>query len=343
MGDTALKQDRPGTAPSIVVGRDLDPATRLESWRQAVSAVFDLEEVEPETFDCGMRSWNLGSVVLGEFWSTGNRFVRSSAKIAASGLDHYVAQLLVRGKSMVTGGAPEGDWPVGSVRLLDMTRPVETRADGFENLTLVLPRAALEPLLSTPSDLHGIVLAPESNGAVILSGFMRTLADRAALLSTPEAEAMGQAAAAVVASSFGPSALGRDTVRSAGATATRAMIQTFIEARLGDAGLNADPICAHFGLSRATLYRLFEPLGGVGAYMRTRRLNRAYQALRGSTATQTRVSTIAHDLGFLSLASFSRDFRARFGVSPMDVRRATVSPGDNDADGQAFRRWVESL
>lgn len=343
MAEIAFKPEKPRTAPSIVVGQDLDPTTRLEAWRQAVSAVFDLEDVDPATFDCGMRSWNLGPVVLGEFWSTGNRFVRSKSKIAGSGPDHYVAQLLVRGKSTVTGGAPEGDWPVGSVRLLDMTRPVETRADGFENLTLLLPRTALEPLLSTPADLHGVVLAPESNGAVILSGFMRTLADRADQLTPDEAEAMGRAAAALVASSFGPSAQGRETARSAGAAATRAAVQGYIEERLGDPGLNATPICAHFGLSRATLYRLFEPLGGVNAYMRTRRLNRAYRALRGALNSQTRVSSIASDLGFQSLTSFSRDFRARFGVSPLDVRRAAAAAEDLDADGGGFRRWVESL
>lgn len=342
MGEIAFKPEKPRTAPSIVVGQDLDQTTRLEAWRQAVSAVFDLEDVDPATFDCGMRSWNLGPMVLGEFWSTGNRFVRSKSKIAGSGPDHYIVQLLVRGKSAVTGGAPEGDWPVGSVRLLDMTRPVETRADAFENLSLILPRSALDPLLSTPADLHGIVLAPQSNGAIILSGFMRTLADRAALLTPPEAEAMSQAAAALVASSFGPSALGRDTARSAGAAVTRAMVQGFIEARLGDRGLNATPICTHFGLSRATLYRLFEPLGGVNAYVRTRRLNRAYRALRGALNSQTRVSTIASDLGFQSLASFSRDFRARFGVSPRDVRRAAAVE-DVDADGGGFLRWVESL
>ncbi len=341
MRDTSSALATESVAPTLTVGAELDAPARLEAWRQAVSTVFDLEGVDPAAFDCGMRSWNLGPVVLGEFWSTGNRFVRSKAKIAGSGLDHYVVQLLTRGRSTVKSGAPEGDWPVGSVRILDMTRPLETEAAGFANLSLVVPRTALEPLVSAPADLHGLVLALGSSPGIILSGFMRTLADRADHLDLTEAEAMGQGAAALVASCFGPSALGRDTGRASGAVVNRALIQGFIEARLGDPNLGAAAICAHFGLSRATLYRLFEPLGGVNAYMRTRRLNRAYQELRRAANGQTRVSAIARDLGFQSIASFSRDFRARFGVAPLEARRAAAAEPDARSDG--FRRWIESL
>lgn len=319
---------------ALVVDAALSPAERLETWRQAVGAVFDLEGVEAATFDCGMRSWNLGSLVLGQFWSTGNRFVRNRAKVAQSGLDHYLVQILTSGASTVRAGAPEGDWPLHSVRMLDMTREIETEARAFSNLTLILPRSALEPLLGAPFDLHGLTLASGSSPAAVLGGFMRTLADRADGLSAAEAEAMGQGAAALVASCFGPSAAGRDRARGVGAVANRAVVQAWIETRLGDPSLDAEAIAAQFGLSRATLYRLFEPLGGVAAYVRERRLDRAFRALRAAGAEPSRVSRIAAETGFRNLSSFSRDFRARFGA-------ANALP--HLPAGGAFNQWVEGL
>lgn len=331
---------RHSAAPSILVGRNLDRTARVEGWHRTVSAVYDLADLDLDTFDCGLRSWNLGQVVLGEMWSTGNRFVRSSGKIADGGLDHYLVQLLTRGRSVVRSGAPEVDWSVGSVRILDMSRPVETQADAFANITLVVPRAAVESVLNRSADLHGLVLPPGSNGAVVLAGFLRTLAARADSLTQSEAEAFGRGAAPLVASCFEPSVAGRERAHGPPAGATLSTIQAFMDARLGDPNLDAPAICEHFGLSRAALYRLFAPMGGVNACIRARRLNRAYQELRRCADDRTRVSRIALDLGFRNVSSFSRDFRARFDLSPLDVR--SHRPPTSDMDGD-FRRWLESL
>lgn len=346
MSDPAADTRKTPAAPSILVGRNLDRSTRVEAWRQAVSAIYDLADVDPDTFDCGLQSWNLGPAVLGEMWSTGNRFVRSEGKVAASGLDHYLIQLLTRGRSVVRDGAPEIDWLVGSVRILDMARPVQTQAEAFANITLIVPCAAVQTILNTSADLHGVVLPPGSNGAMVLGGFMRTLAARADSLTQSEAEAFGRGAATLVASCFEPSVAGRMRAHSPGAGATRSKIQGFIEARLGDPDLDATAICEQFGLSLATLYRLFAPLGGVNAHVRSRRLNRAYRNLRRSAADQARVSDIARELGFRNLSSFSRDFRVRFDASPLDVRRQ-MSP-ISDPDGMqptqgSFKHWLEGL
>ncbi len=343
MADPGPDQAKPSNAPSIVVGRNLERAARIETWRQAVSAVYDLDEMDPDGFDCGLRSWNLGPAVLGEMWSTGNRFVRSSAKVASSGLDHYLVQLLTRGRSVVRSGAPELDWAVGSVRILDMSRPVETHADAFGNITLILPRAGVETVLNTTADLHGLVLPPGSNGAVVLGGFLRTLAARADSLTQAEAKAFGRSAVSLVASCFEPSAAGQTRSHSSAAAATRPLVQRFIEARLGDSSLGTTTICEHFGLSRAALYRLFAPLGGVNVYIRSRRLNRAYRDLLQSTEAQARVSTIATELGFRNLSSFSRDFRARFNVSPLEVRRDRRNLETPDHADGGFLTWLESL
>lgn len=318
---------------------------RFDDWREAVSTVFDLEVEDRSAFDCGMESWKLGEVVLGRFWSTGNVFERSSRKVATSGMDHYVVQMLTRGRSVLREGAPEAEWPLGSVRILDMTRTVRTEAEGFSNLTLIVPRATLEPLLARPDDLHGVTLSAASPGGALLGDFITGLAERASEMTARETMALGPGLAALVAGFFGPAAAGVQPAREARAVAMRRTIRRHIEAHLAEPTLEADTLCRRFGLSRAALYRLFDPLGGVAAYIRDRRLVRACRLLSSAEHDGKRVAEVAHGLGFSSASSFSRDFRRRFGASPKDIRLAgaTSLPQPVACAGQTFREWVERL
>jgi AraC-like DNA-binding protein len=48
----------------------------------------------------------------------------------------------------------------------------------------------------------------------------------------------------------------------------------FFDTHLTSPALEADMLVGNFGLSRASLYRLFSPIGGVAAYIRRERLRR---------------------------------------------------------------------
>jgi AraC-like DNA-binding protein len=74
------------------------------------------------------------------------------------------------------------------------------------------------------------------------------------------------------------------------------------------------------GLSRATLFRHFKPLGGVRNYIQQRRLSRALQAVADGESADARIGAIARRHGFSGDAVFSRAFRNLFGMSPSDVR-----------------------
>lgn len=332
--------DRPA---AVHIDQAISPCDRFDAWREAVSAVFDLEVEDPTAFDCGMTSWKLGPLVLGGFWSSGNAFVRDRRKIAASGLDHYVVQTLTRGASVVREGGAEGDWPVGSVRMLDMTRPIRTQAEAFSNLTLIVPRAILEPLLGAPDDLHGVTLAPDSLGAGLLRRLMADLAGRADAMTAAEAEALGPGVAAMVASCFGPSVAAIEGAQTAHPVVTLKTVQSHILKNLTRPDLSADSLCSDFGLSRATLYRLFEPLGGVEAHIRAWRLDEAWRRLTATGAGyHLRVGTLVRDLSFANQASFSRDFRHRFGVSPSEARDGRLDPPGpaTGSAGATFLGWV---
>jgi AraC-like DNA-binding protein len=78
-------------------------------------------------------------------------------------------------------------------------------------------------------------------------------------------------------------------------------------------------LCHLVGISRSNLYRLSESEGGVASYIQHHRLTEAHSRLSDSMNTQSIVS-MAYDLGFTDSSSFSRAFRAMFGVSPREMR-----------------------
>jgi hypothetical protein len=68
--------------------------------------------------------------------------------------------------------------------------------------------------------------------------------------------------------------------------ATLRSMEQFLASRLrGDVGV--EDLCRQFNVSRSTVYRLFEPHGGVSAYLGRMRLERAYADLRQADPTRT--------------------------------------------------------
>jgi signal transduction histidine kinase/CheY-like chemotaxis protein len=95
------------------------------------------------------------------------------------------------------------------------------------------------------------------------------------------------------------------------------LVQAAVEAGLADEDFGVDALAAAVGVSRAVLYRRFEPLDETPhAFLRSARLARAHGLLREQAGG---VGEIAYAVGFKSLAHFSRSFRDVYGVPPSAV------------------------
>jgi AraC-like DNA-binding protein len=95
-----------------------------------------------------------------------------------------------------------------------------------------------------------------------------------------------------------------------------------IRANLASARLDSRRIAALAGISRTTLYRLFEDVGGVAAHVRRLRLDAVHAALTDAEQARRPIAAIAAEAGFHCVASFNRSFKARFGAAPGEVRAA---------------------
>ena len=93
-------------------------------------------------------------------------------------------------------------------------------------------------------------------------------------------------------------------------------IRRFIEQNLDSPELDVDLILKQFGVSRASLYRIFESANGVRQYISNRRLHRAVVELSEAPMERGRVGSIAEKWNFSSAGNFNRAVRREFDITP---------------------------
>jgi len=327
---------------------DVDMAAALAAFQQSVQDVFILTRLSEGPYELELSAWNLGTMMAGIFRSSALAFDRPSSLVASGGLDHVLVQLYVEGGfSGVADGLPV-TVAAGEIVAFDLSRTLHTRATDFGNISLLIPRAVFESVSDDVAALHGVVLPANSPLAGVLASYMQALADRLPILTPGEARAAATATAALAS-----------TILSAAATAIgkggAPILSPFrsialqIEARLSDPALDAETLAAALNMSRATLYRAFEPVGGVADYIRRRRLTVAAVALAAPASRRRKIAEIAYGAGFSSESTFNRAFRAAFGISPREARERgaglwTVPRGESDVpDSVEFARWLRAL
>lgn len=89
-------------------------------------------------------------------------------------------------------------------------------------------------------------------------------------------------------------------------------------------------------MARATLYRQFDSMGGIAAYIRNLRLRRARELIEGGSGRSLRLSSVAADVGFASPTVFARAFRQAYGMTPREcLRQARPGPAGAARRAQA--------
>jgi len=294
-------------------------ANAAELYRQGVAELFQITLDEPDSaFRNRLEVYHLGELALCRCSGVPQRFTRTQIQ-AQRGIDHIQAILLLEGGPWegLYDGRP-ADSGMGDLRVMDMARPFDVHTLAYETINLMIPRAMLGE--AADRDLHGLVYSSRTPAVRLLTSHLRELWDCLPDMTLDE----GMAAARAVALLF--TAVVRtanSTPRAARKPLERSLFgaaRDFIDQNLSDPDLSPAKIQAHIGVSRAMVYRLFEPVGGVSAYVRRRRLDYAVIAVAATARTGRSLSQVAYDHGFRSDSNFSRAFRARFGIPPGELK-----------------------
>lgn len=109
--------------------------------------------------------------------------------------------------------------------------------------------------------------------------------------------------------------------------------EQYIRDSLKDPNLGPTQVAEACGISLRYLQRLFaEREQSINGFIRDKRLNRCAEELRGGVRTAS-VAEIAYRWGFSDQSRFSRLYKARFGCTPTDTRRAAAAERASGDDG----------
>lgn len=288
----------------------------MEAWAQRTNG-WDIElavGADASQFEGTASAWLMGDAVLalGDF-SLPSIQARQQRHVRADQMDHYRLTLIERAscRSDLDGHRVTLD-RANQILITDLSRP-ETLCVQGRWIEFYLPRDAVDGALPRPMDLHGVVL--DGWASALLASHLRGTLREVGHLNLDGVPLVTRAAVHLLAASLTAAdqhvSLARPVVQ---ATVLR-QVCNYIELHLAEPELSAEQICGAFQVSRAGLYRMFEPLGGVASFIRERRLERIH-ALLISADRKTYLSRLAFDHGFKNTTHFTRIFKERFGYSP---------------------------
>lgn len=292
-----------------------------DSWRAHVQSVF--AGTTPEGVGTREPLGNVYQAKLGlveAFNVAGNPqvFVRSAADIGRIGSDHLKVCLQLRGSAIVCQGSREVAIEQGQLAVYDTGKPYSLSFGGMWSCAvLTLPRHAL-------GMRHQAVAAamdhpfPASDGAgAVLAEFLVSSVAQRDRLQLDTAARMGDAGLALL----GATLANAEPAAPAPASTLRLEILAFVRAHLADPHLSHASVAAAHHMSARTLDRLFadEPCT-VADYIRHLRLEGVRRDLGDPSQAHRTIASLASGWGFADPAHFSRLCRAKYGLSPSQLR-----------------------
>ena len=331
-----------GVPRSIFSVADLPQREKFEAWKDSISSIFDVE-AEKEvagSFHATLEATLIGPLLFARTETRRQAWSRTPRRIAFDGMDHYLIQYFEYGGHLDIEGASRGAG--GYIVVFDLSRPLANTTSDFCNFSLLIPRPLLAAQLERPDEMHNLVV----KGVVgsLLRNHILTLRALSDSLDVASSDRVSEATIGLVAACLNGVDVDSALRDSATSYAGIVQIKHFIDAHLHSESLTADRIARQNGVSRSKLYTMFERHGGVAAYIRARRLQHAFQALRDPSRRHRSLYDIALEAGYNNDAAFCRAFKNQFELTPGEVRRLRrVRPTAQEAVADASRRYEHWL
>ncbi|MEG3638664.1 helix-turn-helix domain-containing protein [Magnetococcus sp. PR-3] len=314
---------------SHFTANNLDPDDRTEAWRESIGTLFDIKlsnQVTDDQFHASVTSHLLNEqLMLAHCQTRAQLFTRNALRTTEDGLDYYMIQTHFSGEQHFTVGSKTHVCRPGDVAVLDLADLHHSQASDFSNLSLVVPRMLLAPLLENPDSQEGRVLQADNPLTTIARTHFHTLHRIADQLTPDEAAQLVQPTLMLMASAINGTTEQVDQGANSIVQVTLLQIKTEIEHMLSHPKLTTDYLCSKLHISRSSLYRLFKPVGGIHKYIQKRRLRRCAEALLHPAHQHRSIADIAFGWGFTSQSHFSSLFKEHFQVSPKAFRENRAS------------------
>ncbi|MFI0895624.1 AraC family transcriptional regulator [Streptomyces sp. NPDC020983] len=313
---------------------DLPVADRFDVWHDLMSsthAPMDLTSEFAADFRATLRLVDLGGITLWPAAFPQLTFHRTPFRIRQSDPETVNLSLVVRGDA-VTSWPDRPQRPLGTgefhMNVSSEAMTVSGLGPWIEMIGVEVPRTSLSLPWDRVRDVIGRDLPGRTGVGALVAQFLTQVTAHTGDYRQAEAPRLGRVLADLVSAQFAQVLDAEDGLPPE--TRTRALtleVMAFIRRHLADTDLTPSSIAAARHISRSHLHRLFQAQGTtVAAYIREQRLEGARRELADTARDPVPVHAIAARWGFKDHATFTRSFRAAYGVTPRDFRHAAL-PG----------------
>jgi AraC-like DNA-binding protein len=165
-------------------------------------------------------------------------------------------------------------------------------------------------------------LSGDAGAGRLLQSYVESLADELPKLSDFAADAALAAFYGLAAAAYGAADGEGEPISSAVVAGRVTLAKKLIGKQSRDPSLSAAAVAHAMHVSERTLHRAFELSGeSFSAVLMQARLEACKRSLRDPLGTGYLIATIAFANGFDSLATFNRQFRGAYGMSPSEWRQ----------------------
>jgi AraC-like DNA-binding protein len=310
--------------PTKFATASLPPSRQFEAWHDWYRPLFDTAARNPpeEGFRAKCSTWLLGALTVAQASAPAIWTARTRALIRRNPIDHWVITVGKRGTVELTTGNTCVSPGVGVPYVISLADEMETTKSNYSRLQFYLGRDGFHEIDSLLEASRAKAL--DTPGGRLLADYMALLARRLPALNPEEGAELAKAVEAMVAACLGPSA-DRLAVASKQLRLTlMERVRRSVRVNLRSPSLGPHQLCREAAISRTQLYRMLEGEGGVAHYIQRQRLTEGFAQL-SDISNVLPVSRIAEMLCFADASGFSRAFRREFGMSPSDVRAASLA------------------
>jgi AraC-like DNA-binding protein len=295
----------------------------IELWMDACASIFGLAPIEREDAekDYSVAAWHVHPVTIVNSKYKGMVARHSPWHVEESGGQIHVHRYRYGRASVETTGLPVS-CETDAITLLDYSRPFTSLHTENDCESFFVPHEAIN---YRPSDaLHAPVYGANSTLGRLLGREMDHLLNSLKAGATTILQDDIQRFLGCVEVAMSPNRAST-SARMRARNSLKIAVQQFIEERLDKPELNVTLILENFGVSRASLYRMFELEDGVRNYISSRRLYRAVTELADAPLVRGKVHEVAQRWGFSTDSNFNRMVKREFGVTPGGLFQMPIS------------------
>lgn len=335
-----LPANEPGLLPSLRISlADVPPVERLERFRQGASThqVSLPDGCVDADLSAEVVVWPIGPAMVLHSRLGPAIWRRTAREIQGDQLDHIQLNLTLSGRSEYEIGGRSILLEKGTLVLVDYRQTTcGTVREGIENLTITAPRSFFRSLGHPCASLHGVVI--DGAAGVLLARHLQALLEYLPAAREADAAIVLDATVSLLRACVPRPSSKR---RSSATDLTLDTLRHFIEENATRPECDVNYVARSLRVSRSTLYRLAESLGGVAAYIWQCRVERGAALIR-SGETRLSIVRISQACGFQSPSHFSRAFRQRYGYSPTSAGTpAALERRSREEKIETYTRLVE--